>query len=468
MDRIVGMIVRFMVFLSKYVVKYDTWDTSKKLKFLLVGYNGARNTGADVRVVSLVNQLEELFDPDTIEISVMTLETEDFGKYFHPHINLIKFNSIFFLDLLRACSTHHLAILCEGSTLKSTFANSLTLFFCQAAGIMKAQDKPCLAYGSEAGQMDAFVSSLAQKLCSDTYFIARTQKSLEVIRGLGLRGHLGTDTAWTFQSDEDDWAEHVLKKHGWNGAQELVGIAVINPFWWPVRPSLPKLFKSFLTRSWNYHFQKWYFFSWSDERERTYNAYLHAIAGAINTYMRTHDAFPVIIGMEQLDDQACKKLQSLLDVQAPLFVSHSYDGKQLSSLLRRLSLLVTSRYHAHVISMENAVPTVAVSMDERLSNLVGDLGLSDELLQDVADTQLEKHLVESLHYIENNRDSVQIAMGKHVSNSLSLMQDMGYYLTEYVRRSFPEFEGSESIEHEQPISYQPDVSYHKQGLPHVG
>ena len=30
-------------------------------------------------------------------------------------------------------------------------ANGLTLFLCEAAGIMKSQNKPCLAYGSEVG-----------------------------------------------------------------------------------------------------------------------------------------------------------------------------------------------------------------------------------------------------------------------------------------------------------------------------
>ena len=472
MDRLIGLIVRFMVFLSKHFVTYETWDSSQKLKILLVGYNGARNTGADVRVVSLVDQIEELFALESIEISVMTLETEDFGKYFKPHINLISFSSIFFVDLLKACSSHHMAILCEGSTLKSKFANSLTMFFCQAAGIMKAQGKPCLAYGSEAGDMDPFVSKLAQKLCSDTYFIARTQNSLQVIRELGLKGHLGTDTAWTFESEShNSWVRAELEQYGWNGKKKLIGIAVINPFWWPVRPSLPRLIRSVLTRKWNLHFQKWYYFSWSKARERSYNAYVEAIAQAVTDYVDLHDAFPVIIGMEQLDDRACVRLQTLLKEQmidAPLFVSHSYDGKQLSALLRNLSLLVTSRYHAHVLSMDAAVPTVAISMDERLTNLVSDIGLRDQLLHHVTDDDLAGKISKSFSYIDEHVSEVRQALETQVKASLSLTGDMGYFFVDYVQQAFPGFAGIEQVSDKSESGYQFEIPRVAQGLPYAG
>lgn len=50
---------------------YDEWTPGKKRKILLVGYNGARNTGSDVRVIAIARQLKEFFDPDEIKITVM-------------------------------------------------------------------------------------------------------------------------------------------------------------------------------------------------------------------------------------------------------------------------------------------------------------------------------------------------------------------------------------------------------------
>ena len=40
---------------------YEEWKPGMKRKILLVGYNGARNTGSDVRVAAIARQIRELF-----------------------------------------------------------------------------------------------------------------------------------------------------------------------------------------------------------------------------------------------------------------------------------------------------------------------------------------------------------------------------------------------------------------------
>ena len=45
----------------------------------------------------------------------------------------------------------------------------------------------------------------------------------------------------------------------------------------------------------------------------------------------------------------------------------------MTGVLRELSALVTSRYHAAVLSMERGCPVAAVSMDERLDTLMKEL-----------------------------------------------------------------------------------------------
>ena len=56
---------------------YEEYTEGQPLKILLVGYNGARNTGADARVVTLTQQLEESFGADKIQMTVMTLDTNN-------------------------------------------------------------------------------------------------------------------------------------------------------------------------------------------------------------------------------------------------------------------------------------------------------------------------------------------------------------------------------------------------------
>ena len=61
MDRILASIVRAVVWLSGFVkalsrlglCHFEAYTEGRPLKILLVGYNGARNTGADARVVAL-------------------------------------------------------------------------------------------------------------------------------------------------------------------------------------------------------------------------------------------------------------------------------------------------------------------------------------------------------------------------------------------------------------------------------
>ena len=130
-----------------HLCRYEDWQQGQPVKLLLVGYNGARNTGADARVVALTQQLEQTLGADRSELTVMTLDVENVKGYFSERVRLFHFTTAFVFPLPKACSRHHAAILCEGSTLTPTFAEALCVFFCEAAGIMRRQGKPCIAYG---------------------------------------------------------------------------------------------------------------------------------------------------------------------------------------------------------------------------------------------------------------------------------------------------------------------------------
>jgi len=437
--------------------KFETWKKGEKLKILLVGYNGKRNTGADVRVCEMVKQYYRILGEDKIEITVMTLDKSMTEVYFQPPTNQYQFSTIFFKDLLDACDTHHMAVLCEGSTLKSKFANALTLFFCEAAGVMKKQGKPCFAYGSEAGDMDAFVKRLASDLCSDTYFIARTEASLKIVQEIGLKGHMGTDTAWTFTPAPAEWAAEVLKrKTGWDGKKPVLGVAIINPFWWPVSPSLVKLGKSMVTRDWDDHFEKWYYFTSSPERKAMYDAYVKALADSANKFCEAHDAHAVAIGMEALDFDACEDFCSRMNGPTGFFSSKFYDGFQMTSVLHSLALLVTSRYHARVLSSTGGVPSIAVSMDERLYNIFNECGHIEDYYLQTDDPGLGKKLPETMEKCWEKREEVSSEIKCSIPGYLHTMADMGKFFRGWVAEQLPGIElGPEP---EDWLGYLPDLS----------
>lgn len=448
MDRLVELLVRISVAVARLAPRlpwlgFERWEPGRQLKILLVGYNGARNTGADVRVAAIASQIEELFG-SAATATVLTLDPQQTRVYFDEKVGQFGLTAVFFRKLLKACSSHHMAILCEGSTLKSTFANALTLFYCEAAGIMRAQGKPCIAYGSEAGAMEPFLVRAVRDLCSDTYFIARTEGSLEVIEGLGLEGHLGTDTAWTFDGSRGAArAERLLREGGWDGVRPLLGVAVINPFWWPVRPSLGRLVRAAVTGDWSLHYQKWFFLSWSKGREAAYGRYLDAVADAVAGFAAERDWQPVLVGMERLDAAAVGDLAARLEarglVPALQVLAANEDGYVISQVLERLGLLVTSRYHAQVLAMRAQVPTVSVSMDERLANMAEDLGFSDRLLLDVADGGLAAKLRAAMGWADENRVAIGARIASCREGFIGQFHRMGTFLVDFVEKRFPGF-----------------------------
>jgi polysaccharide pyruvyl transferase WcaK-like protein len=85
-----------------------------------------------------------------------------------------------------------------------------------------------------------------------------------------------------------------------------------------------------------------------------------------------------LICMEQADEVLAGQVhQRMAHMEsARLFSARHYDASQMTSLIRGLDLLVTSRYHAAMISLAAGVPQVAVGHDTRLAALYRDLGLN--------------------------------------------------------------------------------------------
>ena len=441
MDLVLCLVIYFLTWIARFakrsarigIGKYEEWTPGKKLKILLAGYNGARNTGSDVRVAAIARQLRRIFGEDQIQITVMALDPDSLKGYFDEDVVLLPFSSIYPLDLYRACCVHHAAILCEGSTLKSTFANALTLFMCEAAGIMASQGKPCIAYGADIGSMEPFLEKAARYLCRKTYFITRTESSLAALHRLKLTGHAGTDTAWQYEGAiTREEADKLLYAQGWDGKKPLLGVAVIDPFCWPVRSSLWKWVKRIVTGNRNGQYDKWYFFSDSPRRRALFERYLDGVAGGIKAFLKKNDYYPVLIGMERLDETACRALAGRLGCRYALFLSGEYSGDVMTGILRRLSVLTTSRYHAAVLSMEGGCPIMAVSMDERLDGIMQELSLDREYLLKVTDSALGKKVYQSLNRAQKDRIMIRKHLLQEVAAYRKKQDEMGMFLKTYL------------------------------------
>jgi polysaccharide pyruvyl transferase WcaK-like protein len=415
----------------------DAWQSGKRLKLLLAGYNGTRNTGADVRVQEIVRQILRILGADNVELSVMSQNFEYTRGYFED-ARQVHLPDVYPPFLHREIRRQHGVIACEGSMFKSKFANALSNMMIGALGIAAAQNKLSVAYGGEAGVMDPFLQKMCKRFCRDSFIVTRNPESQVVLGKLGIRSELGTDTAWSFEPLGPEFGRGKLMDAGWDGATPVLAICPINPFFWPVRPSIGKWFAHSVFGAYKKRYYRTiYFHRGGREVDTAYERYLSAMAAGVANYRKDRPVFAVLIGMEVLDRDACQRMSEKMG-GVPVFASDSYNMSELVSILRACDRILSSRYHAIVTSMPAGVPSAGVTMDERIRNLMRERG-HEHLLMTVDDAELEDKIPDALHALDAEADQIRCANGRVVARNLKLMARMGTYLEEQVARTYPEF-----------------------------
>lgn len=345
-------------------------EPGETLKLLMVGYAGAGNIGADIRIHETARQLRALFGRDRLTLGLITrgtstvalddVEVESWGGYFPATMDGV-------------IARYDAVLVCEGSLFKSNFSNILTTMLAGALGMASAQGKPAIAYGVEAGAMDAEMTAFVQEVCRDSLIFCRSAGSLVQVRDtLRLAAEPGADTAWTFEPAPPAAARAILTEAGWNGRDPILALCPINPFWWPVKPDLLRMLSGDVGSE--DHYDLILYHHRSEDSDAKFARYVGALATAAAAHIAETGAFPVVIGMERLDRAACTALAAALPRRAPVFTSADQDARHMVAILRLAALVVSSRFHAVVTAMPGGVATIGVTMDERLHNLMAESG----------------------------------------------------------------------------------------------
>jgi polysaccharide pyruvyl transferase WcaK-like protein len=413
------------------------WHPREKLKLLFAGYNGTRNTGSDVRVQEMLRQIRHVLGPDNVDFSVMSFDFERSRGYFEGS-RQVYLPNIFPPFLYREVPKHHGVVACEGSMFKSKFANALTTMMIGSLGIAAAQNKLSVGYGAEAGHMDPLVEKMCGRYCKDSLIITRNEESRGLLRELGVPTELGTDTAWTFEPLGPEFGQKILREAGWDGRMPVLVVCPINPFEWPVKASIGKYALHQLTGAYKQtYYRSVYFHTWSAEAERKYAHYLNSIANAVKAFRERNNVFVILVATERLDARPAEKISNALG-GVPVLTSNDYNMWELVSILRACHMMVSSRYHGIVTSMPGLVPSAGITMDERIRNLMKERGHSD-LLMNVDDPDLESKLLEALHRLGSQGESIASGIGRCVVKNLKAMAGMGVYFEEELQRRYPDF-----------------------------
>jgi polysaccharide pyruvyl transferase WcaK-like protein len=417
--------------------KGERWEPGKKLKLLFAGYNGTRNTGSDVRPEETLRQLRYILGADNVEFAVMSQNFQLTDGYFKG-AHQVHLPDVFPPFLAHEIPQHHGVVVVEGSAFKSKFANALATMIIGSLGIATAQNKLAVGYGSEAGHMDPFIEKMCARYCKDSLIITRNEESRTVLRRLGVPTELGTDTAWTFEPLPPEYGRKQLQAAGWDGQTPVLIVCPINPFWWPVKPSLPKYLAHSVAGAYKEsHYRTLYFHKEGAGVEAAFDRYLTAIAKAVDAFRQRHRVFIALVATEALDTRACQRVAEKLG-GAAVFSSEDYDMFQMVSILRAGHLMASSRFHGIVTSMPALVPSCGITMDERIRNLMKERGHED-LLMTVDDPDLEPQLLTALEKLATEGERIANGIGRTVVKNLKIMARMGVYFEEEVQRRYPEF-----------------------------
>ncbi|HET7205684.1 MAG TPA: polysaccharide pyruvyl transferase family protein [Terriglobales bacterium] len=414
------------------------WRPGERLKLLFAGYNGTRNTGSDVRVEEMLRQIRHVLGADNVSFSVMS-QNFDFSKNYFESTRQVHLPDVYPPFLQHEVPQHHGVVACEGSAFKSKFANALTTMMIGSLGIAAAENKLSLGYGSEAGHMDSLLRKMCSRYCKDSLIITRNEESRSILRELGVPTELGTDTAWTFEPLPPAYGQKILRQAGWDGKLPVLVVCPINPFWWPVTPSLVKYTAHGVAGAYkDSYYRTIYFHQSGPDVDHAFEKYLTAMARGVDAFRKRRSVFLVLVATERLDARACHRISEKLGGGVPVLTSDDYDMYQLVSILRACHMMVSSRYHGIVTSMPGLLPSAGVTMDERIRNLMRERG-HQELLMNVDDPDLEARLPAVLDILATQRDRISDAIGRTVVKNLKLMARMAVYFEEEVQRRYPDF-----------------------------
>jgi len=374
---------------------------------LLVGYNGANNTGAEAKLLVCIDEIRSILGQDVC-ITVPSLNEANLRRYLKesPTLKIKPFRpSLLLWEARKFVKESDLVLLVEGSCYMDTWGSPLLWCYLLATRYAHSMKRPCLAYAVDAGSASRFNSWLIRREASKTDLImTRTRSAAERLKKWGVKApiEVTADNAFAFQPNSED---QDLLKRVWPEASHVVGVAAEDIYAWPVQ-----------IRLWDrkkYCYRWPYYYTHSKASREKSCLLAKVLAAQADDIIEEHDKDIALLSMEGLDADFGYKIQHLMKhpERTKIFTSLMYNASQMTSILQSLELLITSRYHAGVLSLPVQIPQLAIGHDLRIRDLYADLGIS-ELFTDHEDPLRFWELSNDVSDVFDHYDSVKSKLRK--------------------------------------------------------
>jgi polysaccharide pyruvyl transferase WcaK-like protein len=267
--------------------------SNRTVKVLLVGYNGANNTGSEARLLAIIAEARSVLGPEAI-ITVPTLNERNLRRYIKEdeRLRIAPIPSIYFFALRRLIREHDLIMLIEGSCYMDTWAKALLWAYLSTSKYSRQYGKPCLAYAVDAGTLSkSSVAKVRREASKTDLIVTRTHLAAARLREWGVSAPITVteDTAFTFDAGEERGTLERL----WPGAGKVAGMAVVDFHVWPV------VIRPFGSSEDCYRWP--YYFSRSPERRRGSEELASCLAKEADRIIEEHGRRVALIAMEAVD-----------------------------------------------------------------------------------------------------------------------------------------------------------------------
>jgi polysaccharide pyruvyl transferase WcaK-like protein len=348
---------------------------AKAVNVLLVGYNGANNTGAEARLIAVIEDVRAVLGPEAV-ITIPALNVKNLKRYVQetPATRIVHLPTIFWPTLWRLARRSDLVMLVEGSTYIDSYSSGLLKAYLWATRCAKNAHRKCVAYAVDAGVMSRQNRFEAVKEANRTdLIITRTQGAADLLRKIGVKApiRVTADTALSFRPEAG--AYDPSKDAWWATPNGVVGLAMVDFHRLPV-----------VVKLWgpSRDCYKWpFYYTTSKGRAAASERLADGFVEQVDRLAGRDGCGVALICMDQMDEDLAYKVlgRARHPENVRVFSSRDYNASGMTAVLRSLRLLVTSRYHAAVLAMEAGTPTIAVGHDARLRELFNDMGLREEL-----------------------------------------------------------------------------------------
>lgn len=406
-------------------------------KVLLMGYNGANNTGSETRLISIIEDIRTVLGKD-VDLTIPTLNEKNLRRYIEEdeHLKIVPIPSIYFFALKKIVEKQDLVLLVEGSCYMDTWTSALLWAFLWTTRCAYNHGIPCIAYAVDSGELSRFNRFLVKKEASKTdLIITRTTYARERLIDIGVKAPIlnTADSAFTFETKLE--AKNSLKKI-WNSEKSastegFVGMAVVDFHLWPV-----------VIRPWGrkVNLYKWpYYFSRSRSRVLRSENLSKKWAREADRIVELHSKNIIIICMEELDEPLAIEIKNRMkhSEKAQIVSAGTYNASQITEVLRSLELLITSRYHAGVLSMKTSVPQIGIGHDMRLKGLYKDIKIEKEFFIDYPqdDSKVDgiwKSLSKKVDQLIENPKHTKELIGKCYQKQVELSLNNKKYLKNFL------------------------------------